>query len=75
MNVKLIVTKTCSHCSNLKRELDDIGVRYKVVYIEDNPEFVADNNIRHSPNIMVDNEIVCRGQVTESELKKLLNIN
>lgn len=75
MNVKLIVTKTCSHCSNLKRELDDIGVRYKVVYIEDNPEFVDDNNIRHSPNIMVDNEIVCRGQVAENELKKLLNID
>ena len=74
MDVKLIVTKACSHCFNLKRELDDIGVRYKVVYIEDNPEFVVNNNIRHSPNIMVDDEIVCRGQVTESELKKLLNI-
>jgi len=75
MDVRLIVTKTCSHCLNLKRELDDIGVKYKVVYIEDNPELVHDHNIRHSPNIMVDNEIVCRGQVTEGELKKLLNIS
>lgn len=74
MDIKLVVTKTCNHCNNIKRELDDLGLSYELCYVEDNPDLVSEYKIRHSPNIMVDNEIVCRGQVSEGELKSLLNL-
>ena len=74
MDIKLIVTKTCSHCNNIKRELEDLGLNYELCYVEDNPDLVNEYRIRHSPNVMVNNEIVCRGMVSEGELKKLLNL-
>jgi glutaredoxin len=74
MDIKLIVTKSCSHCQNIKKELDDLGLAYDVVYVEENPDIVSQFDIRHSPNIVVDNKVVCRGQLTEGELKTLLNI-
>lgn len=74
MNIKLIVTKTCSHCKDLKKEFEDLGLDYELCYVEDNPDLVRTYNIRHSPNIMVDNEIVCRGLVSEGELRNLLHM-
>jgi len=74
MDIKLVVTKTCSHSDNVKRELEDLGLNYELCYVEDNPGLVKEHKIRHSPNIMVDNEIVCRGQVSEGELRSLLNL-
>jgi len=74
MKIKLIVTKSCSHCNNIKRELEELGVEYEICYVEDNPDLVAQNEIRHSPNIMVDGVIVARELTTEGQLKRLLNL-
>lgn len=74
MSIKLIVTKTCSHCKDLRRELEDLGVEYDLCYVEDNPDLVSKHNIRHSPNIMLDDEIVCRGLVPEGQLRELLRL-
>lgn len=74
MNVKIIATRLCNHRPNIEKELADLGVEYEVVYAEDNPDEVARYGIRHSPNIIVDDRVVCRGQPSEGELKLLLNI-
>lgn len=75
MNVKIIATRSCSHRPDLEKELNDLDVAYEVIYAEDNPEAVARYHIRHSPNLLVDDEVVCRGQPDEGELKVLLNLN
>lgn len=75
MNVKIIATRNCSHRSSMENELNDLGVAYEVLFAEDHPETVSRYHIRHSPNLMVDNEVVCRGQPDEVELKRLLKIN
>lgn len=73
MNVMIIATKSCSHRSTIERELRDLGVEYNVVYVEDDPEIVARFAIRHSPNVVVDNEVICRGVPSENELKVLFS--
>lgn len=75
MNIKLIVTRSCNHRPNIEKELNDIGVGYEVLYVEENPDVVAKYGIRHSPNIVVDDNVICRGQPSEGELRKLLNEN
>ena len=75
MNIKIIATRNCSHRSNLEKELKDLAVAYEVIYVEDHPETVSRYHIRHSPNLVVDDEVVCRGQPGEDELKRLLKIN
>ena len=74
MNVMIIATKDCSHCANLSRQLEDIGIEYKLVYAEDEPELAQKYGIRHSPNLIVDDEIKFRRQPTEGELRKCLNL-
>ncbi len=73
MNVMIIATRGCSHCANLSRELDNLGVEYRLVYAEDEPELAQKYGIRHSPNLIVDDEVKFRRQPTGSELRECLN--
>lgn len=73
MNVMIIATRDCSHCRMLSRELDDLDVEYKLVYAEDEPELVKKYGIRHSPNLIVDDEVKFRRQPTEHELRDCLH--
>lgn len=71
MNVFIIATKGCSHCTNMRHELSDLGVDCEIKYAEDNPKLVERFQIRHSPNLIVNDEVAFRCQPTESELKAL----
>ncbi len=66
----IIATRGCSHCSNFSKELDDLGIAHKVKYAEDEPELCQKLTIRHSPNLVVDGEVIFRSQVDETELRK-----
>lgn len=69
MNILILATKDCCHCKNFSRELDDIGIEHSVLYCDDEPELVQKYDIRHSPNLIVDDEVIFRKQATEQELK------
>lgn len=71
MNVMIVATHNCSHYRNLEHELRDMGVVYEVLFVEDHPEIVQRYNIRHSPNLIVDDEVVFRRQPTEGELRAI----
>jgi len=73
MDVMIIASENCSHCANLSRELDDLGIDYRILYAESEPELVQKYNIRHSPNLIVDGEVKFRRQPTEHELRACLN--
>ncbi len=73
MNVMIMATKGCSHCKSFSRELDDIGIEHHVTYCDDNPELVEKYGIRHSPNLIVNGEVIFRKQPTEDELKIFFN--
>lgn len=74
MNVMILATRGCSHSKNLSRELDDIGIEHQVCYCDDEPALVKKYGVRHSPNLVVDNEVVFREQPTEHELKLFFNL-
>ena len=69
MDVIIIATKGCSHCVNLSKELKIIEVEHRIVYVEDEPELCQELHIRHSPNLVVNNDVVFRYQPNEKELK------
>lgn len=71
MKVQILVTKSCSHCASLQHELRDIGIPFDVIYVEEHPELVSAHGIRHSPNILVNDRVVFRGQPTLQELRTL----
>lgn len=69
MKVKIIATKVCSHCINMSKELNDLCIAHEIVYAEDNPELCQKFSIRHSPNLLVDEQVIYRRQPTEQELR------
>lgn len=69
MNVRIIATRNCSHYHNLEHELQDLAIVYELLFVEDHPEIVQRYNIRHSPNLVVDDEVVFRRPPTEGELR------
>ncbi len=73
MDVMIIATSGCSHCTNLSKELDDLGIAHKLVFAEDEVELCQKLAIRHSPNLVVDGEVVFRKQPTENELRDFFN--
>ncbi|MFA5172115.1 MAG: thioredoxin family protein [Sulfuriferula sp.] len=70
MNVKIVATKSCIHSLSLQQELRDIGIPFEVLFVEDHPDLVVAHAIRHSPNLLVNDEIVFRGQPTSHELRQ-----
>lgn len=68
MDVMIIATKGCTHCKNLEKELECLQIPYRVCFAEDCPDLIQKFGIRHSPNLVVDDEIVFRRQPTEQEL-------
>lgn len=74
MKVQIVCTHGCPHRQGLEQELRDLGVGYEVVFVEEHPEVAQQYAIRHSPNVVVDGNIVCRGQPTEGELRNLLGL-
>ena len=74
MTVLIIATKSCSHCAGLKKELSELGVDCDVKYAEEHPDLVEKYQIRHSPNLVVDDNVVFRRQPTEGELKELFAV-
>ena len=68
MDVMIIATKACTHRQNLEKELECLRIPYRVCFVEDCAGLVQKFGIRHSPNLIVDDEVVFRKQPTETEL-------
>ncbi len=75
MKVTIVASKTCRHRPILENFLKDRGIPYEVKYAEDHPQLVEGHNIHRSPNLMVGNEIICRGMPDLSELEKMLQLD
>lgn len=69
MDVMIIATKACTHCKNLEKELECLHIPYRLCFVEDCADLVQKFSIRHSPNLIVDDEVVFRKQPTEVELR------
>lgn len=74
MNVKIIATKGCSHRPNLEKELQNLGVDYELIFVEEHPDVVQHFDIRHSPNLVIDDQVAFRRQPSVAELKGILNL-
>ncbi len=74
MDVMIIATKSCTHRKGLEKELECLGIPYHVRFVEDSADLVQKFSIRHSPNLIVDDEVVFRKQPTEVELHAFFDI-
>lgn len=74
MNVKLVMTRQC-HCSDVERELRELGVAYERLYAEEHTDIVARLGIRHCPVLVIDGAqlvSIPEGGMRAGELRRLL---
>ena len=69
--VTLAVSRTCPHRQVLTKYFEERGIPCKVKFIEENPEFAREHELTRSPNVLVNNEVVCRGMPTPEELERI----
>jgi hypothetical protein len=73
MDVIIIATKACTHRLNMEKELESLQIQYRVCFVEECADLVQKYAIRHSPNLIVDDEVIFRKQPTEVELHAFFN--
>lgn len=76
MDILILATKNCNHRPLLEEQLKKMGISYEVRLVEEHPELVEKYRAHSSPIIIVDGEVVFRGDgdqpiPTEGELKSL----
>lgn len=69
--VTIAVTETCPHRQVLTRYFEAHGIPCEVKYIEESPEFGREHELTRSPNVLVENEVVCRGMPSPDELERI----
>ncbi len=69
MNVELAVTRSCHHCPIIEAELKRLKIPYSIRYVEDDAALQKKHNLKGSPNILVDGELVFRGMPAISDLR------
>lgn len=77
MYILILATKNCNHRPLVEERLKKMGFSYEVRLVDEHPELVKKYRVHSSPNIIVDGELVFRGDgsqdiPTDSELKSLL---
>jgi glutaredoxin len=73
MNILIIATKSCHHRPDMESWLQQMGLDYRVAYVEDEPEQAERFQIQSSPNLILDEELVFEGMPSFPEFEQRLN--
>ncbi|MCB2196703.1 MAG: thioredoxin family protein [Bacteroidetes bacterium] len=71
MEIIIAATKSCNHRPILEQELKDAGLEYKLMFYEEHPEIFEKFNLKTSPLLICDGELVSEGM---PEHKKILDL-
>lgn len=74
MDVLILTTPGCASCAKVKAILDNLGVKYKVIDVTEEPEILEKYPIMGAPGIVINGKLEFTGGATEEELKKKLNL-
>lgn len=61
MNVLIIATRDCKRRPLLEKQLDELNISYELQLIEENPEIAERHDISGSPNLIVDDTVLFKG--------------
>ncbi|MBI2136764.1 thioredoxin family protein [Candidatus Woesearchaeota archaeon] len=70
--VEILTTPGCSSCARVKRMLDEMKVKYKVIDITQNPEIVQKYQVMSAPGIVINGKLEFSGVPNKKELELAL---
>ncbi len=73
MKVEVLTTPGCSNCNILEKMLDDLGVRYDLIDVTKNPEYLEKYPIFTAPGLVVDEKLEFTGIPKKEKLEKMFH--
>jgi len=74
MIVEVLTTPDCQNCSVVEKYLDDIGVKYDVIDVTENSEYLEKYPVFTAPAIVIDGKLEFTGVPSKSQLAKRLGM-
>lgn len=68
MNVLVLTTPGCSNCQVLEKMLDDLDVKYQIVDVTENPEYLEKYPMFTAPGLVIDEKLAFTGIPKKEEL-------
>jgi glutaredoxin len=69
MKVQILTTPRCSNCSVVEKMLDELGIKYDVIDVTENPEYLKKYPIYTAPGIVIDDKLEFVGVPKKEKLK------
>ncbi len=73
MEIIIAATKSCNHRPVLEQELKDVGLKYEVKFFEEHPEIFEKFNLKTSPLLICNGELVSEGMPKHEKILDLCN--
>ncbi len=73
MKVEVLTTPGCSNCNILEKMLDDLGVRYDLIDVTKNPEYLEKYPIFTAPGLVIDEKLEFTGIPKKEKLEKMFH--
>ena len=71
MKVEVLTTPDCSNCRNLEQMLESLEIKYVLVDVTENPEYLEKYPIFTAPGLVVDGKLVVTGIPKKENLKEI----
>jgi len=72
MRVQVLTTPGCSNCKVLEKMLEQLGIKYDLIDVTENPQYLEKYPIFTAPGLVIDDKLEFTGIPKKEELKKLL---
>ena len=72
MKIQILTTPGCSNCNVLEKMLDELGVKYTIIDVTQQPEFLEKFPIFTAPGLILNDKLEFTGIPKLDELKKKL---
>ncbi len=73
MKVEVLTTPGCTNCSVLEKMLEKLGVKYDLIDVTENPEYLEKYPIFTAPGLVINEKLEFTGIPKYDELEKKLS--
>ncbi len=70
VSVQILTTPGCTGCAKVKKMLDEMKIKYKVIDITKNPKILEKYPVMTAPGIVINGKLEFTGVPSKEELEK-----
>ncbi len=72
VKIQILTTPNCNNCEKVKKMLNEMKVKYKVINIIKNPEILKKYQVMTAPGIIINGNLEFQGVPNKEDLEKTI---